>query len=171
MSNFTKPIVFTGAAFAIVTPFTDNKVNYEQLGKIIEFQIANSTDAIVICGTTGESSTLTDEEHRECIRYAVEKVAGTPSPAGQGIFSMLFGLQNSSVKGRFAMIIQNRKRNLIFPWNIFTIRCQPFYAKMPVQKIIYPIQHASGASAGYDDIAVTVTFYGEFFFPGFRFMT
>nr|MBQ4319368.1 4-hydroxy-tetrahydrodipicolinate synthase [Clostridia bacterium] len=85
MSNFTKPVVFTGAAVAIVTPFTNNKVNYDQLGKIIEYQIANSTDAIVICGTTGESSTLTDEEHRECIRYVVEKVAGrVPVIAGTG---------------------------------------------------------------------------------------
>ena len=85
MSNFTKPVVFTGAAVAIVTPFTNNKVDFEQLGKIIDYQIANSTDAIVICGTTGESSTLTDEEHRECIKYAVEKVAGrVPVIAGTG---------------------------------------------------------------------------------------
>ncbi|MBQ2765722.1 MAG: 4-hydroxy-tetrahydrodipicolinate synthase [Clostridia bacterium] len=81
----TKGTVFTGAAVAIVTPFTDNKVNYEQLGTLIERQIAGSTDAIVICGTTGEASTLTDEEHRECIRYCVEKVAGrVPVIAGTG---------------------------------------------------------------------------------------
>ncbi len=81
----TKGTVFTGAAVAIVTPFTNNKVNYEQLGTLIERQIAGSTDAIVICGTTGEASTLTDEEHRECIRYCVEKVAGrVPVIAGTG---------------------------------------------------------------------------------------
>ncbi len=81
----TKGTVFTGAAVAIVTPFTDNKVNYEQLGTLIERQIAGSTDAIVICGTTGEASTLTDDEHRECIRYCVEKVAGrVPVIAGTG---------------------------------------------------------------------------------------
>lgn len=81
----TKSTVFTGAAVAIVTPFTDNKVNYEQLGVLIERQIAGSTDAIVICGTTGEASTLTDEEHRECIRYCVEKAAGrVPVIAGTG---------------------------------------------------------------------------------------
>ncbi len=80
-----KNTVFTGAAVAIVTPFTDNKVNYDQLGVMIERQIANSTDAIVICGTTGEASTLTDEEHRECIRYCVEKTAGrVPVIAGTG---------------------------------------------------------------------------------------
>ena len=80
-----KNTVFTGAAVAIVTPFTNNQVNYDQLGALIERQIAGSTDAIVICGTTGEASTLTDEEHRECIRYCVEKVAGRiPVIAGTG---------------------------------------------------------------------------------------
>ena len=84
MSN-QKSTIFTGAAVAIVTPFTNNAVNYDELGVMIERQIANSTDAIVICGTTGESSTLTDEEHRECIRYCVEKVAGrVPVIAGTG---------------------------------------------------------------------------------------
>lgn len=80
-----KPI-FTGAAVAIITPFDENgNVNYEVLGELIENQINNSTDAIVICGTTGESSTLTHEEHTECIRYCVEKVAGRiPVIAGTG---------------------------------------------------------------------------------------
>ena len=77
--------MFTGAAVAIVTPFTNNEVDYEALGNIIEDQIKNKTDAIVICGTTGESSTLTDEEHKECIKYAVEKSAGrVPVIAGTG---------------------------------------------------------------------------------------
>ncbi len=80
-----KSTVFTGAAVAIITPFTNNQVDYAQLGTLIERQIAGSTDAIVICGTTGEASTLTDEEHRECIRYCVEKVAGrVPVIAGTG---------------------------------------------------------------------------------------
>ena len=85
MSAFNKPIVFTGAAVAIITPFTDNKVDFEQLGRIIDYQIANKTDAIVICGTTGEGSTLTDEEHRATITYAVEHTAGrVPVIAGTG---------------------------------------------------------------------------------------
>ncbi len=80
-----KSTVFTGSAVAIITPFTDNKVDYEQFGKIIEFQIANKTDAIVVCGTTGEASTLTDEEHRECIKFCVDKVSGrVPVIAGTG---------------------------------------------------------------------------------------
>ncbi len=80
-----KSTVFTGAAVAIITPFTNNQVDYEKLGALIERQIAGSTDAIVICGTTGEASTLTDEEHRECIRFCVEKTAGrVPVIAGTG---------------------------------------------------------------------------------------
>ena len=69
--------IFKGAGVAIVTPFTqDDKVNFEELGKMIDFQIAGGTDAIIICGTTGESSTLTHEEHDECIKFAVEHTAG-----------------------------------------------------------------------------------------------
>ncbi len=80
-----KTTIFTGAAVAIVTPFKNNRVDYESLAALIERQIENSTDAIVICGTTGESSTLTDEEHKECIRLCVEKTAGrVPVIAGTG---------------------------------------------------------------------------------------
>ena len=78
--------IFKGAGVAIVTPFTqDDKVNFEELGKMIDFQIAGGTDAIIICGTTGESSTLTHEEHDECIKFAVEHTAGrVPVIAGTG---------------------------------------------------------------------------------------
>lgn len=80
----TTPI-FTGAAVAIITPFKDGKIDYDSLGKIIDFQIENKTDAIVICGTTGEASTLTDDEHVEEIAFAVEKVAKrVPVIAGTG---------------------------------------------------------------------------------------
>ena len=76
--------IFKGAGVAIVTPFTqDDKVNFEELGKMIDFQIAGGTDAI--CGTTGESSTLTHEEHDACIKFAVEHTAGrVPVIAGTG---------------------------------------------------------------------------------------
>lgn len=68
-----KQTVFTGAGVAIVTPFTaDNKINYDKLAELIEFQIANKTDSIIICGTTGEGSTLDHDEHAEAIRFAVE---------------------------------------------------------------------------------------------------
>ena len=69
--------IFTGAGVAIITPFhEDGSVNYEKFGDHIEAQIAGGTDAIIVCGTTGESSTLTQEGHIEVIRYCVEKTAG-----------------------------------------------------------------------------------------------
>lgn len=78
--------IFKGAGVAIITPFhEDGSVNFEKLGELIEFQIENKTDAIIICGTTGEASTLTHEEHLECIKYTVDKVAGRiPVVAGTG---------------------------------------------------------------------------------------
>lgn len=78
--------IFTGAGVAIVTPFhADGSVNYEQFAKNIEYQIENGTDAIIVCGTTGESSTMTDEEHLEVIRFCAEKVnKRIPVIAGTG---------------------------------------------------------------------------------------
>ena len=69
--------IFTGAGVAIVTPMKENgEVNYEKFGELIEFQIENGTDAIIVCGTTGEASTLTHEEHLDTIKYCIEKVNG-----------------------------------------------------------------------------------------------
>ena len=78
--------IFKGSGVAIVTPMHENgEVDYGQYAKLLEFQIANGTDAIIACGTTGESSTLTHEEHLEVIRYCVETVAGrVPVVAGTG---------------------------------------------------------------------------------------
>ena len=78
--------VFTGAGGAIITPMKANgEVNYEKLGEFIDYQIENSTDAIVICGTTGEASTLTHEEHIETIRFAADHVKKrVPVIAGTG---------------------------------------------------------------------------------------
>lgn len=70
-----KKTIFQGSCVAIVTPFNENgSVNYNELEKLIEFQIENGTDAIVSCGTTGESATLSSEEHLEVIRFTIEKV-------------------------------------------------------------------------------------------------
>ncbi|MDO5125508.1 MAG: 4-hydroxy-tetrahydrodipicolinate synthase [Ruminococcus sp.] len=81
-----KNTIFTGAGVAIVTPMNqDGSINFEELGNLIEFNIEKGTDAIIICGTTGESATMSDEEHVECIRYAVEKVnKRVPVIAGTG---------------------------------------------------------------------------------------
>ena len=78
--------IFKGAGVAIVTPMHDNgEVNYEQFAELVEFQIAGGIDAIIVCGTTGEASTLTHEEHLDVIRYCVKTVAGrVPVIAGTG---------------------------------------------------------------------------------------
>ncbi len=78
--------VFKGAGVAIVTPMhEDGSINYEKLEELIEYQIANSTDAIIICGTTGESSTMTHGEHLKTIKFAIDKTAGrVPVIAGTG---------------------------------------------------------------------------------------
>ena len=80
-----KNTVFTGVATAIVTPLTKDGIDYDQFGRLIEWQISEGVDAIVAVGTTGEGSTLTDAEHREAIKFCVDKVAGrVPVIAGTG---------------------------------------------------------------------------------------
>ena len=77
--------VFTGAATAIVTPFRNGEVDYGALGRLIEEQITSGINAIVVCGTTGEASTLTDEEHRDVIKFTVDRAAKrVPVIAGTG---------------------------------------------------------------------------------------
>jgi 4-hydroxy-tetrahydrodipicolinate synthase len=80
-----KTRVFTGAATAIVTPFNENGVDYESFSKLIEWQIEEGINGLVVCGTTGEGSTLTDEEHKAVIKFAVEQVnKRVPVIAGTG---------------------------------------------------------------------------------------
>ena len=80
-----KKTIFKGAGVAIITPFTEDGVNFEELSRIIEDQIKGGTDAIVITGTSGESATMTDEEHRAAIKCAVDTVKGRiPVIAGTG---------------------------------------------------------------------------------------
>jgi 4-hydroxy-tetrahydrodipicolinate synthase len=78
--------IFKGAGVAIITPFNeDGSVNYDKFGEFIEEQIEGSIDAIIVCGTTGEAATLTEEEHLKVIKYCVDKVAGrVPVIAGTG---------------------------------------------------------------------------------------
>ena len=77
--------IFKGIATALITPFRDGQVDYEAMGRLIDWQIESGINALVICGTSGEGPTLTDAEHRECIRFAVERAAGrVPIIAGTG---------------------------------------------------------------------------------------
>ena len=79
-----KPI-FCGAGVAIITPYTEDGINFDELGRIIDDQIKNHTDAIIITGTTGESATMSDAEHRAAIKFAVDHVKGrVPVIAGTG---------------------------------------------------------------------------------------
>lgn len=91
----SKNTIFTGAGVAIVTPFNaDGSVNYDALGDLIEFQIENHTDAIIICGTTGEASTLTDDEQISVIEFTVNKVnKRVPVVAGAGSNDTAHGIQ------------------------------------------------------------------------------
>ena len=80
-----KKIIFKGCGTAISTPFTETGVNFDEFGKLIENQIQNKIDSIIVCGTTGEASTMTTDEKKETIKFAVEKVAGrVPVIAGTG---------------------------------------------------------------------------------------
>lgn len=74
--NKMKKLPFTGSGVAIITPFDGNKTDYDALGELIEWHVASGTDAIIICGTTGEASTMPDEEHLAAIEYTVKKAAG-----------------------------------------------------------------------------------------------
>ncbi len=92
-----KRTIFTGAGVAIITPFDDSgKINFEELGKIIDNQISEGTDAIIITGTTGESATLDDDEHKAAIKFAVESVnKRVPVIAGTGSNDTAYAIQLS----------------------------------------------------------------------------
>ncbi|MBQ8574920.1 MAG: 4-hydroxy-tetrahydrodipicolinate synthase [Clostridia bacterium] len=81
----TENSIFRGAATALITPLTADGIDYENFGKVIDWQIDEGIDALVICGTTGEGSTLTDEEHRDALEFAYKRAAGrVPMIAGTG---------------------------------------------------------------------------------------
>lgn len=89
-----KKSVFTGVATAIVTPMNKNGVDYENFEKLIEWQIEEGINAIVVAGTTGEGSTLTDEEHRQVLKFAVDKIAGrVPVIAGTGSNDISYAIE------------------------------------------------------------------------------
>lgn len=91
-----KKTVFTGAASAIITPLTKDGIDYENFGRLIDWQIDNGIDAIVVAGTTGEGSTLTDEEHKEAIRFAVDRINGrVPVIAGTGSNDTAYAIELS----------------------------------------------------------------------------
>ena len=88
--------LFEGSGVALVTPFKDNGIDYDKLGELIDWQIENSTDAIIICGTTGESSTMTDAERRKTIEFAVKRAnKRVPVIAGTGSNNTAYSIELS----------------------------------------------------------------------------
>ncbi len=119
-----KKRIFTGAGVALVTPMhADGSVNWEKLEELIEFQVNGGTDAIIICGTTGESATLTDDEHLKCIYFATEKANGRiPIVAGA-----------SSNDTRYAMMLAKESKQA----GADGILCvTPYYNKASQQGLI-----------------------------------
>ncbi len=91
-----KKTVFTGSGVAIITPFNENGIDFESFGKLIDFHLENNTDAIIVCGTTGEAATMPDEEHLSAIEYTVKRVNGKiPVIAGTGSNDTVHGIKLS----------------------------------------------------------------------------
>ena len=88
--------IFEGSGVAVVTPFTENGVDFAKLEKLIEFHVANKTDALIICGSTGEAATMSDDEHVAAIKCAVDTVAGR-IPVIAGTFSRFNQAANESL--------------------------------------------------------------------------
>ena len=91
-----KTPLFTGCGTAISTPFTKDGVNFEAFGKLIEFQISEGVDALIVCGTTGESATMTHDEKEEVIKFAIDKVASrVPVIIGTGSNNTMSAIETS----------------------------------------------------------------------------
>ena len=94
----SKPVVFSGSATALVTPFTESGINYDTFAQLIDFQLAGGTDALVICGTTGEAVTMTVEERRDAVKFAKEYVKGkVPIIAGTGANETVMAIMHSQL--------------------------------------------------------------------------
>jgi len=151
-----KNTIFTGAAVAITTPFNlDGSINYEGLGKNIDYQIDNGTDAIVICGTTGESSTMTDEEHRECIKFAVDYtnhripvIAGTGSNDTRYAIELSVEAQNLGADGLLLVTPYYNKTTQAGLLDHFTIIANS--VKIPI--ILYNIPGRTGMNIAVETV-------------------
>ena len=96
-----KNLPFTGSGVALVTPFKDGKIDFHKMGELVELHIEKHTDAIIVCGTTGESATMPDAEHISAVEYCVQKAAGRiPIVAGAGSNDTSHGVQLSAAMQR-----------------------------------------------------------------------
>ena len=89
----TENSIFRGAATALITPLTADGIDYESFGRLIDWQIESGIDGLVICGTSGEGSTLSDKEHREALDFAIQRADGrVPMIAGTGSNDIAYGI-------------------------------------------------------------------------------
>lgn len=120
--------IFRGIATALITPFRNGEVDYDTFGRLIDWQIESGIDALVICGTTGEGSTLSDKEHKACIRFAVERAAGrTVIIAGTGSNDTNYAINLTKYScdvGADAMLVVTPYYNKATQWGLV----ESFYA-------------------------------------------
>lgn len=142
----SKPI-FVGSGVAIITPFNDQGINFDKFGELIEYQIKGKTDAIVVCGTTGEASTMSTDEHKATIKYAVEKVNGrVPVIAGTGSNNTAHAVEMSKYAfdaGADGLLIVTPYYNKTTPQGLI----QHFWEiakKVDIPIIVYNIQGRTG---------------------------
>lgn len=181
-----KKSIFAGVATALVTPILNGEVDYISLGKLIEFQINSGIDALVICGTTGESCTLSDDEHKAILQFALEKADGrVPMIAGTGSNDTLHAVQMSrfaSELGYDALLvvtpyynkateqgliqsylnIADAARCPIIPYNVPTRTCcnitMPVYRELAKHENIVAVKEASGNISA---VAELISEYGD----------
>ena len=148
--------IFKGAGVAIVTPMTETEeVNYPKLAELLDYQIENGTDAIIICGTTGESSTLTHEEHLEAIRFTVEHVAGrVPVVAGTGsncTRTAVYLSQEAEKSGADGLLLVSPYYNKATQKGLAHFKTIADSVKLPV--ILYNIQGRTGINIAPETLA------------------
>lgn len=152
--------IFNGAGVAIVTPMkTNGEVDYDNFAKLIEYQIANGTDAIIVCGTTGEASTLTHEEHLDCIRFTVEQtkkripvIAGTGSNCTETAIYLSTEAEKYGVDGILVVTPYYNKATQNGLKQHFTMVAK----SVDVPMIMYNIPGRTGCSMSVDTIASLV---------------
>lgn len=141
--------IFTGSCVALVTPFKDNKIDFERFRALIDWHIENGTDAILVAGTTGETSTLTDQEHLDLLRVAGEHIAGrVPYIAGTGSNDTAYSIMLSKYaeeQGADAVLVINPYYNKSTQKGIYVhIKAIADAIKVPI--IVYNVPSRTGAN-------------------------
>ncbi len=141
--------IFTGSCVALVTPFKDNKIDFDRFRELIDWHIENGTDAILVAGTTGETSTLTDQEHLDLLRVAGEHIAGrVPYIAGTGSNDTAYSIMLSKYaeeQGADAVLVINPYYNKSTQKGIYVhIKAIADAIKVPI--IVYNVPSRTGAN-------------------------